>query len=54
MPGEGLRARIVRTLTGQRSPELSAIHLVQGRADFVSAMPVFVTAFIDHVVSMAV
>jgi hypothetical protein len=54
MPGEGLRARITRTLAGQAAPELSAIHLVQGRADFVSEMPVYVTAFIDHVASMAV
>ncbi|MEH6951173.1 NUDIX hydrolase [Nitrobacter sp. NHB1] len=54
MPGEALRGRIARTLAGQRSPELGAIHLVRGPKDFTPAMPVFVTAFIDHVASMAV
>lgn len=54
MPGEALRARIARTLAGQTAPELSAIHLVRGRADFASEMPVYVTAFIDHAASMAV
>ena len=54
MPGEAMRARIARTLAGQAAPELSAIHLVRGRADFTLAMPVYVTAFIDHVASMAV
>jgi 8-oxo-dGTP pyrophosphatase MutT (NUDIX family) len=54
VPGEALRARIARTLAGQATPELSAIHLVRGRADFLSAMPAFVTAFIDHVAAMAV
>jgi len=54
MPGEALRARIARTLAGQTAPEFSAIHLVRGRADFTPAMPVHVTAFIDHVAAMAV
>ena len=54
MPGEALRARIARTLAGQTAPELSAIYLVRGRADFASEMPVYVTAFIDHAASMAV
>jgi 8-oxo-dGTP pyrophosphatase MutT (NUDIX family) len=54
MPGETLRVRIAQTLAGQRSPELRAIHLVRGPEDFTPAMPVYVTAFIDHVASMAV
>jgi len=54
MPGERLRGWIARTLAGQRSPELGAIHLVRGPEDFTPAMPVFVTAFIDHVASIAV
>jgi hypothetical protein len=54
MPGEALRARIVRTLAGQAMPELRAIHLVRGRADFSPAMPAFVTAYIDHIAAMAV
>ncbi|GAB1715581.1 MAG: hypothetical protein NTAFB05_06230 [Nitrobacter sp.] len=54
VPGEALRARITHTLAGQAAPELSAIHLVRGRADFSPAMPAFVTAFIDHMAAMAV
>ena len=54
LPGEVLRTRIARTLAGQAAPELSAIHLVRGRADFGPEMPIYVTAFIDHVASMAV
>lgn len=54
LPGDVLRARIARTLAGQVTPELSAIHLVRGRADFSPAMPVFVTAFLDHMAAMAV
>jgi 8-oxo-dGTP pyrophosphatase MutT (NUDIX family) len=54
MPVEQLRARIARTLAGQAAPELRAIHLVRGPEDFTPAMPVFVTAFIDHVASIAV
>ena len=51
IPGDALRARIVRTLAEQQSPELSAIHLVRDRRDFTPAMPVYVTDFITHVTS---
>ncbi|OJU29542.1 MAG: hypothetical protein BGN91_14710 [Nitrobacter sp. 62-13] len=54
LPGQELRARIVRTLAGQAAPELSAIHLVRDRRDFTAAMPDYVTAFIEHVAAMAV
>ena len=47
MPGEALRARIEATLALQRQPELSTIHLVRGARDLNSAMPRFVTAFIE-------
>jgi 8-oxo-dGTP pyrophosphatase MutT (NUDIX family) len=47
MPGEALRKRIERNLAAQRQPELSAIHLVRGTNDLNSAMPRFVTAFIE-------
>lgn len=47
MPGEALRGRIEGNLALQRQPELSAIHLVRGARDFNSAMPRFVTAFIE-------
>jgi 8-oxo-dGTP pyrophosphatase MutT (NUDIX family) len=46
-PGEALRARIEADLATHTSPELAAIHLVRGPADFTPAMPVFVTAFIE-------
>jgi 8-oxo-dGTP pyrophosphatase MutT (NUDIX family) len=47
MPGEALRARIEANLALQRQPELSAIHLVREVSDLNSAMPRFVTAFIE-------
>ena len=47
MPGEALRGRIEGNLALQRSPELSAIHLVRGTQDLTSAMPRFVTAFLE-------
>jgi 8-oxo-dGTP pyrophosphatase MutT (NUDIX family) len=47
MPGEALRAKIEANLATQQSPELAAIHLVRGSAEFTPAMPVFVTAFIE-------
>ena len=47
MPGEALRDRIEANLASQRQPELSAIHLVRGTRDLTSAMPRFVTAFIE-------
>ena len=48
MPGEALRARIEANLARQRQPEFSAIHLVRGTGDLTSAMPGFVTAFIER------
>jgi 8-oxo-dGTP pyrophosphatase MutT (NUDIX family) len=47
MPGEALRERIVANLASQREPELSAIHVVRGVSDLTSAMPRFVTAFLE-------
>src|SRR5205823_6926316 len=47
MPGDAVRDRIVANLAAQRQPELSAIHLVRGVHDLTSAMPRFVTAFIE-------
>ena len=47
MPGEALRARIEANLARETQPELAAIHLVHSRADLTSAMPRFVTAFIE-------
>ena len=47
MPGDALRERIERNLASQRQPELSAIHLVRSARDLNSAMPRFVTAFIE-------
>jgi hypothetical protein len=47
MPGEALRGRIEGNLALQCQPELSAIHLVRGTGDLNSAMPRFVTAFIE-------
>ena len=45
--GEALRARIEANLARQQQPELSAIHLVHDRRDLTTAMPRFVTAFIE-------
>ena len=47
MPGDALRDRIEANLAAQHQPELSAIHLVRGAHDLTSAMPRFVTAFIE-------
>src|SRR5947199_5478 len=47
MPGDALRRRIEANLAGQQMPELSAIHLVRSASDLTSAMPRFVTAFIE-------
>jgi hypothetical protein len=47
MPGGALRAKIEANLATHQSPELSAIHLVRGPADFTPTMPRFVTAFIE-------
>src|SRR6267154_4211179 len=45
--GEALRARIEANLATQHQPELSAIHLVRRLSDLTSAMPRFVTAFVE-------
>jgi 8-oxo-dGTP pyrophosphatase MutT (NUDIX family) len=47
MTGDALRRRIEGNLAAQRTPELSAIHLVRGTHDLNSAMPRFVTAFLE-------
>ena len=46
-PGDVVRDRIERTLAAEREPELSAIHLVRGARDLTSAMPRFITTFIE-------
>jgi 8-oxo-dGTP pyrophosphatase MutT (NUDIX family) len=46
--GEVLRARIAANLAAQPQPELAAIHLVRGISDLTSAMPRFMTAFIEQ------
>jgi 8-oxo-dGTP pyrophosphatase MutT (NUDIX family) len=45
--GEALRRKILANLATHQSPELSAIHLVRDVSDFTTAMPRFVTAFIE-------
>ena len=47
LPAEALRRRIEANLAKQRSPELSAMHLVRDRNDFTAAIPAFVTAFVE-------
>ncbi len=47
MPGQAMRERIEANLARQSEPELAAIHLVRGPADFTAAMPRFVTAFVE-------
>jgi 8-oxo-dGTP pyrophosphatase MutT (NUDIX family) len=54
LSGKELRAQIETNLAAERSPELRAIHLVWGRADFTQAMPAYVTDFIDYAVSAAI
>jgi 8-oxo-dGTP pyrophosphatase MutT (NUDIX family) len=51
MAGEALRARIEANLATHALPELSAIHLVRGPADFTPAMPRYATAFIEARIS---
>jgi 8-oxo-dGTP pyrophosphatase MutT (NUDIX family) len=46
-PGAELKRRIEANLAGQRQPELSAIRLVRSTAELTSAMPLFVTAFLQ-------
>jgi hypothetical protein len=47
MSGEALRAKIEASLARQTRPEFSAIHLVRKRSDLTSAMPRFVTAWLE-------
>ena len=47
LPGDALRAKIETNLAQQSHPELSAIHLVRRRSDLTSAMPRFVTAYLE-------
>jgi len=46
-PGEELKQRIEANLARQEHAELSAIRLVRNRAELTSAMPLFVTAFLE-------
>ncbi len=46
-PAESVKRKIEGTLKMQKMPELSAIHLVRDRHDFLPSMPPFVTAFLD-------
>jgi 8-oxo-dGTP pyrophosphatase MutT (NUDIX family) len=43
-----LRARMLAHLASEQQPELSDIHIVHGRDDYVPAMPPFVIAFLDE------
>jgi 8-oxo-dGTP pyrophosphatase MutT (NUDIX family) len=47
-PGEAVRARIEANLARETEPELAAIHLVRSVDDLTSAMPRFVTAFVEQ------
>ena len=47
LSGEELRARIEANLARQHRPEFAALHLVRGTSDLTTAMPRFVTAFIE-------
>src|SRR6266403_2794617 len=49
--GEALQARIEANLARQSQPEFAAIHLVRAPSDLTSAMPRFVTAFIEQQLS---
>ncbi|WP_022724194.1 hypothetical protein [Rhodopseudomonas sp. B29] len=46
LPGEALKARIEAFLARETKPELSGIHLVRSKADFLPTMPRFVTAYL--------
>jgi 8-oxo-dGTP pyrophosphatase MutT (NUDIX family) len=51
--GEAMRARIEANLARQAEPELAAIYLVRGPADFTATMPRFVTAFVERQLALA-
>jgi hypothetical protein len=46
-PGDELKRRIEANLAAQQDPELSAIRLVRTKGELTSAMPLFVTAFLE-------
>jgi 8-oxo-dGTP pyrophosphatase MutT (NUDIX family) len=46
-----LRQRIETNLSGQSSPELSAIHIVRRHADLTPAMPAYARAFLEATLS---
>jgi 8-oxo-dGTP pyrophosphatase MutT (NUDIX family) len=46
-PGAELQRRIEANLATQQDPELSAIRLVRTKGELTSAMPLFVTAFLE-------
>jgi 8-oxo-dGTP pyrophosphatase MutT (NUDIX family) len=48
VPAAELRERILGHLAREPKPELSDIRIVRRRADFESAMPAFVTAYLNH------
>jgi hypothetical protein len=48
LPGDATKARIEANLAAQTEAELAAIHLVRGVSDLTSAMPRFVTAFVEQ------
>jgi hypothetical protein len=48
LTGEALRGRIEANLARQQQPELVKIHLVRGPADLTSAIPRFVTAWLER------
>lgn len=45
---DALRARIMASIAAQERPEFTALRIVRSEADFDSAMPHFVTAFLTH------
>ncbi|MFC0241110.1 NUDIX hydrolase [Rhodopseudomonas telluris] len=45
-PGDALKSRIEAFLARETKPELSGIHLVRSKADFLPTMPRFVTAYL--------
>jgi len=47
MPGEALRAKVEAHLARESKPELRAVHLVRAASDISSAMPRFVSAFLE-------
>jgi 8-oxo-dGTP pyrophosphatase MutT (NUDIX family) len=48
VPATVLRKQILRFLASEAQPELADIRIVNGPADLVPEVPVFVSAFLDH------